>query len=156
GIYYSGSADLKALRLAGQMKPIALITHARMQAYPPQEFLHLYKDGGVTRRRTMIVDEAVSPLLILKVPKVFVQGLLSEMGLQFADTGKLDQEKITRSMAKIAPDLQRHARYPLKYVGIEADYIAWTDALPPIDTVTAVRGFAYYSMVYQILSGTYM
>jgi hypothetical protein len=23
------------------MKPIALITHARMQAYPPQEFMHL-------------------------------------------------------------------------------------------------------------------
>jgi hypothetical protein len=143
GIYYSGSADLKALRLAGQMKPIALITHARMQAYPPQEFIHLYKDGSVTRRRTMIVDEAVSPLLILKVPKVFVKGLLSEMGLRFEDTGKLGPDEIMRSLARIASELHCHARYPLKHVGIEAEYIAWTDALPPIDTVTAVRGFAY-------------
>jgi hypothetical protein len=156
GTYYAGSADLKELRQDHHHKALALVTHARMQAFPPEAYLLMHKQGGVSRRRLMIVDESICPLLILKVPEMFVKGLLAEMGLQFADTGKLEADEIDRHIAGIAPLLRRHARFSFKSVGIEAEYIAWTDSLPPIDTVLEARGFAYYCMMYHILAGTYM
>jgi hypothetical protein len=156
GTYYSGSEDLKALRQSGVWKAIALVTHARMQAFPPQEYMLMHKQGGAHQRRLMIVDESICPLLILKVPEIFVKGLLGEMGLRFEDMGKLDPVEMECRIARIDHLLRRHAQFSLKKVGIEAEYIAWTDALPPIDSVIEARGFAYYSMVYQLLSGTYI
>jgi superfamily II DNA or RNA helicase len=39
GLYYAQSADMQALHKADMTKPIALITHARMQAQPPSQYV---------------------------------------------------------------------------------------------------------------------
>jgi hypothetical protein len=62
GLYVYQSADLQALRQEQITKPIALLTHARMQIYTPQAYAYFPRHGGMALRQRMIVDESIAPL----------------------------------------------------------------------------------------------
>src|SRR5215470_12863472 len=81
GVYYAGSEDVSSLEQDGDGKPIALVTHARMLSYSPDEYVFFAERGAQLPRQLLICDEAVAPLQLLRVPRLFVQGLLTEMGL---------------------------------------------------------------------------
>jgi hypothetical protein len=153
GLYAAHSPDQQALKQEGLQKPIALLTHARMQTFAPQDYLSFPWHGGLARRRLLLVDESLTPLLILSVPRLFLQGLLSTMGLTFADIGHLDPDTIDSKIQGMAPEITRYARYPFRQVGIH--YLEWTDTIPAIDSIVAISGYAYYQMLYQVLAGRY-
>jgi hypothetical protein len=153
GLYAAHSPDQQALKQEGLQKPIALLTHARMQTFAPQDYLSFPWHGGLARRRLLLVDESLTPLLILSVPRLFLQGLLSTMGLTFADIGHLDPDTIDSKIQGMAQEITRYARYPFRQVGIH--YLEWTDTIPAIDSIVAISGYAYYQMLYQVLAGRY-
>ncbi len=82
GLYGHRSADLRALRHEQLTKPIALLTHARTQLDAPQAYVCFPRHGGMATRRLMIVDESLTPLLVLSAPRLFIQGCLSQLGLR--------------------------------------------------------------------------
>jgi hypothetical protein len=154
GLYALGTADQRALRQEQVTKPIALLTHVRMQLDAPQAYVCFPRHGGTATRRLMIVDESITPLLILSVPRLFIQGFLSQLGLTWTDLGTLDPDTIDDKIAGIEALLTRHAHFPLRQVGIR--YQEWTNDLPAVDRVVEVRRYAYYQMLYQILAGHYL
>jgi hypothetical protein len=153
GLYALGTADQRALRQEQVTKPIALLTHARMQLDAPQAYVCFPRHGGTATRRLMIVDESITPLLILSVPRLFIQGVLSQLGLRWEDLGKLDPDTIDHKLYALETLMTRHAHVALHQVGIR--YQDWTKDQPPMKRVVEVRRYAYYQMLYQILAGHY-
>jgi hypothetical protein len=76
------------------------------------------------------------------------------MGLQWSDTGQLDPETMDRKLAGIDTLLQQHAHYPLTRVGIR--YQEWASDLPGVGAMHDIYYYAYYQLLYQVLSGTYL
>ena len=151
GLYALGTADQRALLQEQITKPVALLTHVRMQLDAPQAYVCFPRHGGTATRRLMIVDESITPLLILSVPRMFIQGFLSHLGLRWTDLGTLAPDTIDAKIAGIEALITRHAHFPLRQVGIR--YPEWTKDLPANERVVAVRRYAYYQMLYQILAG---
>src|SRR5437763_1597368 len=48
GVYYGGSADLEALAAGELTKPIALLTHSRIQSHHPGKYTLFHRDGKLT------------------------------------------------------------------------------------------------------------
>ena len=65
GVYYGGSADLEALAESELTKPIALLTHSRIQSHSPGKYTIFHRDGKLTARQLLVVDEAL-PALVLR------------------------------------------------------------------------------------------
>ena len=154
GTYYHKSADLKALQTSETSKPVALITQARMQMYPPQAYVMFHRHGKLQYRRLMIVDESLPALVILSVPMLLVESLLHRMGLTWDDTGKLGPDEMDGRISRIDALLTTHAAQPLHRVGIQ--YLEWTNYLRATETAMGIRRHAYYVMLYQILAGQYL
>jgi hypothetical protein len=76
------------------------------------------------------------------------------MSLQWTDTGHLDPETMDRKLAGIDTLLHRHARFPLSRVGIR--YQEWASDLPGCGAMHDVYYYAYYQLLYQVLSGLYL
>ena len=154
GTYYNQSPDLKALNTSETSKPIALITQARMQIFAPQAYTLFHRHGKFQNRQLMIVDESLPALVIMSVPMLVVEAFLNRMGLTWEDTGKLDPDDIDSRIYSIEEVIDQHSTQPLKRIGI--NYLEWTNYLNSSQTSIGIRRHAYYLMLYQILSGTYL
>jgi superfamily II DNA or RNA helicase len=61
GVYHGDSKDVERLEQDGDHKPIALVTHARMMSYSPEDYVHFESRGCLRLRQLLICDEAVVP-----------------------------------------------------------------------------------------------
>jgi hypothetical protein len=161
GLYYSGSDDIGSLEQDGDRKPIALVTHARMLSYSPDAYVLFGSTGTPLSRQLLICDEAVVPLQILRIPRLFVQSFLTEMGLSWQDVGRVAVEEIATRISMIQPLLTAHAKVKFAQVGIR--YLPWTDTLPDFDRkgkkgsdrAEHIRRHAYELLIHQLLCGKF-
>src|SRR6266446_4200392 len=154
GVYYGGSADLDALADGELTKPIALLTHSRIQSHSPGKYTIFHRDGKLTARQLLVVDEALPALVILSAPTFFVETWLRRMGLAWEDVGTMDPDAIDTHINHIKKDIAKHAKVPFEKVGIT--YLDWTNYLKPGETGTNIRSFAYYLMLFHVLQGHYV
>src|SRR6266446_6370522 len=154
GVYYGGSADLEALADGELTKPIALLTHSRIQSHSPGKYTIFHRDGKLTARQLLVVDEALPALVILSAPTFFVETWLRRMGLAWEDVGTMDPDAIDTHINHIKKDIAKHAKVPFEKVGIT--YLDWTNYLKPGETGTNIRSFAYYLMLFHVLQGHYV
>src|SRR5688572_18525862 len=118
--------------------------------YAPDEYMVYESRGARRQRQLLIVDESVAPLLIMHVPKFFVQGLLTEMELNWDDLGKLSSVEIDERVSRIKHILTAHAKKRLSDVGIR--YQEWTNSLPPTQkSIRDINRHAYYLIIHEIL-----
>jgi hypothetical protein len=161
GVYHGDSEDVERLEQEGEQKPIALVTHARMLSDSPKEYVLFEENGYQVHRQVLICDEAVVPLQILRVPRLFVQSLLTEMGLRWQDLAQLSGEEIETRISSIQPLLTAHAKAKFSQVGIR--YLSWTDTLPDFhrqgkkgaDRAVRIRRHAYDLLLHQLLRGKF-
>jgi hypothetical protein len=160
GVYYRGSDDVGRLEQEGDLKHIALVTHARMMSYSPDEYVFFEGRGYQLPRQLLICDESVIPLLVLRVPRLFATALLSEMRLSWQDVGHLSSDEIETRINTIKPLLTAHAKVKFSQVGIR--YTSWTDMLPafdkkgaPLHRAERIRRHAYYLLIHQLLRGKF-
>src|SRR5262252_1876012 len=99
-----------------------------MLSYSPEEYVVFEDRGEQGHRQVLICDEAVAPLQILCVPRLFVTGLLTEMGLDWHDIGHVSVEETKTRIRKMQPVLRAHAQQKFSKVGIR--YLDWTEHLP--------------------------
>src|SRR5499427_2636661 len=154
GVYYGGSADLEALAESELTKPIALLTHSRIQSHSPGKYTIFHRDGKLTARQLLVVDEALPALVILSAPTFFVETWLRRMGLSWKDVGTMDPDDIDTQINHIKKDIAKHAKVPFEKVGIT--YLDWTNYLKAGDMSTSIRSFAYYLMLFHVLQGHYV
>jgi len=154
GLYYGGSADLEALAEGELTKPIALITHSRIQSHSPGKYTIFHRDGKLTARQLLVVDEALPAFAILSAPTFFVETWLRRMGLAWEDVGTLDPDAIDTQINHIKKDIAKHAKVPFEKVGIT--YLDWTNYLKAGEMSTSIRSFAYYLMLFHVLNGHYV
>src|SRR5215467_5631570 len=154
GVYYGGSADLEALAESELTKPIALLTHSRIQSHSPGKYTIFHRDGKLTARQLLVVDEALPALVILSAPTFFVETWLRRMGLSWADVGTMDPDDIDTQINHIKKDIAKHAKVPFAKVGIT--YLDWTNYLKAGEMSTSIRSFAYYLMLFHVLQGHYV
>jgi hypothetical protein len=154
GVYYGGSADLEALADGELTKPIALLTHSRIQSHSPGKYTIFHRDGKLTARQLLVVDEALPALVILSAPTFFVETWLRRMGLSWEDVGTMDPDAIDTHINHIKKEIAKHAKVPFQKVGIT--YLDWTNYLKPGEMSTNIRSFAYYLMLFHILQGHYV
>jgi hypothetical protein len=154
GLYFAQSADMQALHRVDMTKPIALITHSRMQAQPPSKYVTFPGSGGRKLRQLLFIDEALPPLIILAAPDMLVETFLRRMGLDWQDVGTLSPEETDSCIRRANTDLMRYAERPFRKAGIE--YLEWTNYLQESEMTTAIRYHAYYVMFYHILQGQYI
>jgi hypothetical protein len=153
GVYYGGSADLEALAEGELTKPIALLTHSRIQSHSPGKYTIFHRDGKLTARQLLVVDEALPALVILSAPTFFVETWLRRMGLAWKDVGTLDPDDIDTHLNHIKPEMAKHAKVPFEKVGIT--YLDWTNYLKQGEISISIRSFAYYLMLFHVLQGHY-
>src|SRR6266446_6216059 len=113
GLYVSGSEDLKALQTENVTKTIALVTQARVMSQPCKDYAFFHAQ----KRKLMVVDEALPPLVMLKIPKMFVSGFLLQMHLTWSDLGKLSLDEID-----VLLTLQRHLSALSKIAHVESRF----------------------------------
>ncbi len=161
GVYHGDSKDVERLEQEGEQKPIALVTHARMMSYSPDEYVFFAEQGAPFPRQLLICDEAVVPLQILRVPRLFVQGLLMDMGLRWQDLRYVSVEEMETRISTIKPLITAHAKVPFAEVGIR--YASWMDTLPNLNgrgkkgatRAVRLRRHAYYLLIQQLLRGKF-
>jgi len=154
GLYYANSADLKLLHQAELTKPIALMTHSRMQSHAPGKYTVFQQDGKLKNRQLLVVDEALPALIILSAPTFFVETWLRRMGLDWKDIGNLGPEEVDTRINRVQADIAKHSRFPFSKAGV--DYLEWTNYLKESETSIGIRSFAYYLMLYQVLHQQYV
>jgi hypothetical protein len=153
-LYYAQSTDMQQLYAMDVTKPIALITHSRMQSHAASKYVTFPGNGKTQRRQLLIVDEALPPLVILSAPEFFVEALLHRMDLTWNDLGKLSPDETDTRLNRVQSDIVRYARCPFQKAGIE--YLDWTNHLKENEMSTSIRAHAYYVMLYHILQGQYV
>jgi hypothetical protein len=153
-IYYAQSADMQQLYAMDVTKPIALITHSRMQSHAASKYLTFPGNGKTQRRQLLIVDEALPPLVILSAPEFFVEALLHRMDLTWNGLGQLSPDETDAHINRVQSDIVRYARCSFQKAGVE--YLDWTNHLKENEMSTSIRAHAYYVMLYHILQGQYV
>src|SRR5215467_14019981 len=118
-LYYAQSADMQQLYAMDVTKPIALITHSRMQSHAASKYITFPGHGTTQRRRLLIVDEALPPLVILSAPEFFVEALLHRMQLTWQDVGTLHPDEIDTCIHRVHAEILRYARCPFQKAGVE-------------------------------------
>jgi hypothetical protein len=154
GVYYGGSADLEALADGELTKPIALLTHSRIQSHSPGKYTIFHRDGKLTARQLLVVDEALPAFAILSAPTFFVETWLRRMGMGWEDVGTMHPDAIDQHLNHIKKDIVKHAKVPFEKVGII--YLDWTNYLKASEMSTSIRSFAYYLMLFHVLQGHYV
>jgi hypothetical protein len=154
GVYYGGSADLEALADGELTKPIALLTHSRIQSHSPGKYTIFHRDGKLTARQLLVVDEALPPLVILTAPTFFVETWLRRMGLTWDAVGTLAPDEIDTHINTVQKEITKHAKVTFEQVGIK--YLDWTNHLRSGDLGTSIRSFAYYLMLFHVLHDQYI
>src|SRR5216683_857931 len=152
--YYAQSADMQQLYDMDVSKPIALLTHSRMQSHASSKYVTFPGNGRTQRRQLLLVDEALPPLVILSAPEFFVEAMLRRMALTWHDLGTLSPDETDTSIHRVHAEIARYARCPFRKAGIE--YLDWTDHLKENEMSTSIRAHAYYVMLYHILQGQYV
>jgi hypothetical protein len=153
-VYYAQSADMKQLYDMDVTKPIALITHSRMQSHAPSKYVTFPGNGVTQKRQLLIVDEALPPLVIMSAPDFFIDAFLRRMGLEWQELGQLSPAETDTRINRVQAEIVRYARCPFQKAGV--DYLDWTNHLKETEMSQSIRAHAYYVMLYHVLQGQYI
>ncbi len=129
---------------------VVLVTHTRLLIDQPLAFVAYNYQGRLKQRKFMIVDEALSPSVIMQIPEMYAQGVMSKAGLNLGDT--FEKEEADRILKlKLISDLERISKTEFKYHGVR-----YIDIIGMSDVAEEMRRYAYEMAFFQILTGKFI